>query len=766
MQWRDEARRYHKQYQSYRGRQRDLKRKEGHTEVINTLWSYLFPGKTDGQTLSEASPQVAIRILFRRFWRYVRPYWWLMALLVVLGVVSPLISALSLGIFGLLINQVLVPRDLAPLGHLILFIVLITIAQNVVGFTSSFISTWLNSRFVLDLRLDFYRHLQTLSLDFFNDEQLGDILSRLNEDTGAIQSLLISAVISIFSLVAQIVFYAIALLVLDWQMAIAIIVVAPVFFLTANQFAKWLRRLAMARRRQSASILSIAEESLANSMLVQAYNRQDYEAERFQTAALANFRLGLAGTLLDGIYGPINEVVELVATLIIVVFGSYQVAHGTISLGSLVIFMGFVVSLYGPVQSFSGLNDSVATATVGAERLLAYLDREPAVRERPDTEPVPAGDGTIAFRNVSFAYPNTDQIALRGVTFTAKPGQTVAIVGRSGSGKSTLVKLLLRFYDPESGGILLNGRDLRALSLASLRDHISVVLQETMIFDGTVRDNIAYGRPGATDEEIIAAAEAAGAHDFIMNLPQGYATPVGQRGRKLSGGQRQRIAIARAMVRNAPILILDEPTTGLDAETAQQILEPLRRLMAGRTTFLVTHNLNIIREADLILLVGDGRVVAQGTHEELMRINPAYARLYQMQDAPMPYPVAPGMRPPMRMGSPLRNMPLPVHMMPPRPTAPGDEGPGELQTTTSTMTPEVLATPPELVESHAAAPRASTTEDDAPDEQDARDSVAADELEAPIAIYVAPVIAAMPVYADRHPHGNHARRHGRRDSRQ
>jgi ATP-binding cassette, subfamily B, bacterial len=276
--------------------------------------------------------------------------------------------------------------------------------------------------------------------------------------------------------------------------------------------------------------------------------------------------------------------------------------------------------------------NTVHAAAASGERIIEFLDREPAVRERPDARRLPRGRGALTIDEVSFRYPGATRDAVHGIAFACEPGQIVALVGPSGAGKSTLVKLLLRFYDPDAGRVLLDGEDLRDMRLDSLRENVAVVLQETLIFDGTVRENIAYGRPGAAEAEIIRAAQAADADRFVRALPDGYDTVVGQKGRRLSGGQRQRIAIARAMIRDAPVLILDEPTTGLDAESGERILAPLRRLMSGRTTLVISHNLLTVREANMILTMEEGRVVERGTHAELLLRGGRYAQLYRLHE--------------------------------------------------------------------------------------------------------------------------------------
>jgi ABC-type multidrug transport system fused ATPase/permease subunit len=318
-----------------------------------------------------------------------------------------------------------------------------------------------------------------------------------------------------------------------------------------------------------------------------------------------------------------------VGILLVIGFGTWELRAGRITIGGLLVFVAYLSQLYSPIRRVGRLGNTVAAAFASAERVVEFLDLQPTIVEPSEPIVLERARGTVVFDRVRFSYPGTTNKALYDVSFTVNPGETLALVGPSGAGKSTIAKLLLRFYDPQAGRVRLDGHDVRDLSLRSLRDNVTLLLQETLVFDGTVRENIAYGRPDATDHEIRAAARAADAEEFILGLPDGYDTLVGQKGRLLSGGQRQRLAIARAMIRDAPVLVLDEPTTGLDAESAERILGPLRRLMSGRTTIIISHNLLTVREATKIVVLESGGVTARGDHAKLLARSGTYAGLYR-----------------------------------------------------------------------------------------------------------------------------------------
>lgn len=594
------------------------------------VWAAAFARLEEGSEIVEAAPAISPLQIFKRFWPYARPYRKWLFLTLIFVALSPAVEAATIWMYKILIDEVLVPREFGLLGWVILAYFGLTLLSGAVGFVDDFLSAWVGERFLVSLRTDFFSHLQGLSMHFFERERLGDTLSRLSDDVDSIEELVLSGVTSAVSYFFRLLFFVGALFYLQWRLALVALLVAPLFWLAARYFSRRIKRASREERRRAGSIGAVAEESLSNAALVQSYNRQSWEVSRFHRENIEGFKAGMVATRLSALFTPLVSLIEIAGVLVVISFGVYELSQGRLSIGGLLIFLVFLSQLYSPIRGLSGLLNTFYSASAGAERILEFMDRKPAVEQWENAHTLRHARGIIEFDNVSFAYPGKEEEALSDVSFRASPGETVALVGASGAGKSTVAKLLLRFYDPSEGAVRLDGHHLTDLTLHSLRENVAVLLQEALVFDGTVAENIAYGKEEATEEEIVAAAKAADAHGFIEALAEGYDTVVGQKGRLLSGGQRQRIAIARAMVRDAPVLVLDEPTTGLDAESARKIVEPLRRLMAGRTTIIVSHNLSTIKEADRIVVMESGEIVETGDHGELLHRDRVYASFYRM----------------------------------------------------------------------------------------------------------------------------------------
>jgi ATP-binding cassette subfamily B protein len=585
----------------------------------------------EGATIIDASPPVGVVTIFRRFWPFARPYRRWLAVMLLLVPVAPAVASVGVLLFKRLVDDVLVPHDFGPFPTLAIAYVGLTIIGGTASFFDDYLSTLVGERFILDLRAHVFRHLQDLSLDFFERRRLGDVIARLTGDVSSIENIVLSGVTSVLGYLLRITFFAGLLFYLRWDLAVISLAVAPIFLVTGRRFARLRRAAAREVRRRSGAMSAVAEESFSNIQLVQAYNRQGTEAERFRNESQGSLAAQLASTRLRAMYGPIVELVELAGALLIIGVGTWELSQGWLSLGALLAFLALLTQLYSPVRGLGRLDNSISNAAASAERIIELLDQRPNVAEPSTARTVDHVRGALEVEAVTFRYPGASVDALSDVSFSTAPGDFLAIVGPSGAGKSTLTKLLLRFYDPTRGALLLDDVDLRELTLSSLREQFAIVFQETLVFDATIADNVAYGRPGATHDEIVRAVDAAALTPFVETLPEGLDTLIGQKGRRLSGGQRQRVAVARAFLRDAPVLLLDEPTTGLDAESAAQVIDPLRRLAEGRTTIVISHDLTLTRQARRILVVDKGRIVEDGTHDELVTREGLYRWLYQLR---------------------------------------------------------------------------------------------------------------------------------------
>jgi ATP-binding cassette, subfamily B, bacterial len=594
---------------------------------LRALVTRLLVPSGDGQEIVADAPAVRVRDILRRFWPDVRPYRRWLGVGLLFAIVVPAIETAEIWMFKLVVDDVLVPGDLGPLAAIAAVYVGLLLVGAAVAFADDYIAAWVGERFTLNLRTRVFGHVQRLSAGDLDRRRVGDLVSRMSGDVAAIEAVAVAGIAELLSAVFRILFFAGALIYLDWSLATVALVMAPLFWLTARRFSRLVKGAAREKRRRSGSMSAVTEESLANSALVQAYNRQDVEVERFRREGEGIVQAELASTRIRALFTPLIDLLELMAALLVIGLGTWAVTEGRLSVGGLLVFLAYLTQLLGPVRDLSSLSNSVFAAAAGAERVIELLDEQPRVADRDGAVAIPKARGRVALEGVTFRYPGAERPALDDVSLRVEPGETIALVGPSGAGKSTLARMVLRLHDPDDGVVRLDGRDIREITMASLRDNLAVLMQETLVLQASARENIAVGRPAATDEEIRAAARAAGADEFLEALPQGYDTMLDARGRNLSGGQRQRVAIARALVRDAPVLILDEPSTGLDELARRRMAEPLRRLLRGRTSIVISHDLLTVRDADRIVVLDAGRVVETGSHEELLDAGGLYARL-------------------------------------------------------------------------------------------------------------------------------------------
>ena len=481
-----------------------------------------------------------------------------------------------------------------------------------------------------DLRRTLYSHIQRLSLSFHDQSQTGDLISRVTSDIDSIQSFitsgLLDAVINCLTLAGMVG----VMLWIDWRFTLIALSVSPVLFLVAFRYTRLIRKSSREVRKKEGEIVSLIQEVLTSIRVVKAFGSEEYEQQRLEEQSLASVEMSLRARSLKAKLAPMVEVIVACGTSLVLWYGARMVLTGSLSPGSLVLFIAYLGKMYKPMQDLSKMTDSYSKAVVGYERIQEVLQAERDIHDLPHAKRAPHFKGLIEFEHVTFGY-EADRPVFTDLNFRIEPGQLAALVGPTGSGKTSIIGLIPRFYEPQSGIVKIDGLNVRGFKQKSLREQLSFVLQDTLLFHAPLWHNIAYGKPDATREEILRAAQMANADEFIDKLPQGYDTMVGERGVTLSGGQRQRIAIARAIIRNTPILVLDEPTSGLDAGSEKLVFEALDRLMEGRTSIVIAHRLSTIRKADVIFVVNEGGIAEQGRHDELVANGGLYAELCKLQ---------------------------------------------------------------------------------------------------------------------------------------
>ena len=494
-----------------------------------------------------------------------------------------------------------------------------------------------------DLRMRIYDHLHRLSLKYYEDQTAGTLLSTMTSDVATVQDFASSSTLDIVVDLMTIAGMLALMFWLNWDFALIAIGITPFLLLFVARFKKAVKVATRQVRLHQSEIVAVVQQGLGYVRVVKAYGREALESARLEEASKATVDAALQARRVKSLLSPVVTIVVAVCTGFVLWRGTALIVTGAMTVGALTVFLAYLSKFFKPVQDLAKMTNTIAQTAVGLERIQKILEADVVIPEKPTAVAPSNLRGEIEFEHVAFAYDQDDPV-LRDVSFKTTPGQVIGLVGGTGSGKSTIVSLIPRFYDPTSGRITLDGRDLRDYKVHPLRDQIGYVLQETVLFRGTIRENIAYGRPDATEQEIIEAAKLANADEFIARMPHGYDSHVGERGDTLSGGQRQRIGIARAIIRGTPLLILDEPTAALDTESEHLVVEALTNLMKGRTVIMIAHRLSTIRQADKILVLEGGKVVEEGTHEALMRNNGPYAALYRVQfpDAPDANAAPPG----------------------------------------------------------------------------------------------------------------------------
>lgn len=565
-----------------------------------------------------------------RLLRLLKPYRWMVALSLALVTVNAVSQGASPFLIGRAVDEMISSSNRAGLAQTMILLAVVYLAGMLSMRYQIFVMARVGQNLLAGLRQQVFEKLQALSLQFLESKQAGDLMSRLINDIEALNSFFSQSLVQMIGSLFALVGIAVAMLLMNWKLGLAVLAMLPMLLLTTNVFSRWARTAFRRTRETIGDVTAGLAEELGGVKVAQAFNRSDENVRRFAQRNAANRDANVSATAITSAFTPAMDVLSTLDLALVAGIGGAMAVSGTITVGMVVAFLQYVQNFFRPIQTVATMWTSAQSALAAAERVFGLIDIAPDVQDAPNARPVKQIEGRVRFEHVWFEYQDEEPV-LRDVSFTAEPGQTVAIVGPTGAGKTTLASLIARFYDVTAGRVLVDGEDVRDLQQRSLRQQMGIVTQEPFLFSGTLKDNIRYGKLDATDEEIVRAAQVANADDFIQRLPDGYDTAIGERGKLLSQGQRQLIAIARAVLANPRILIMDEATASVDTRTEVLIQQALQGLLKGRTSFVIAHRLSTIRNADLLLVIDEGRIVEEGTHASLLKKGGLYAELYNRQ---------------------------------------------------------------------------------------------------------------------------------------